>query len=134
MSDTTRPDGLPRLIEVKVDVELHGGKEPKSESQRLTWEVLDTVWKLMREYSVRVTLAEIRDQLAERGETFPSDEELFKDARESGDPEAPTGYLDLAPSPELAGMGLQGAFDLLATEAFHDAAHGMGFAIGEPGE
>ena len=86
MSDTTRPDGLPRLIEVKVDVELHGGKEPKSESQRLTWEVLDTVWKLMREYSVRVTLAEIRDQLAERGETFPSDEELFKDARESGDP------------------------------------------------
>ena len=130
MTDTT-----PRTVEVKLDPEMHPDAVADTEVKRLTWEVLDTVWKLLQEYSVRVTLAEIRSQLEASGDVdmLPSDEELFKAARESGDPDAPLGYMDLAPSNEVAGRGLQSVFDILVTEAFADAADGMGFAIeGQP--
>lgn len=132
MSGTTRPDGLPVLVEVKVDPEFHGGAQPVGEIQRLTWEVLDTVWSLMREYAVRVTLAEIREQLSERGEDFPSDEELLKRVEEESG--KPTTYLDLAPSTEIAGLGIQTSFDVLVAEAFGDAAREMGFVVDEPTE
>lgn len=124
-----------RTVEVKLDPEMHPDAVADTEVKRLTWEVLDTVWKLLQEYSVRVTLAEIRTQLEASGafEALPSDEELFAAAKESGDPNAPTSYMDLAPSPELAGQGLQSVFDILVAEAFLDAAEGMGFAIeGQP--
>lgn len=115
-------------ITVAVDPKLHS-REPDGEAERLTWAFLDTTWNLMREYAVRVTLAEIRSQAAERGDTLPSDEELFKEARESGDPDAPTGYLDLAPENGLSAAGLAGAFEVLAEQAFRDAAEGLGFTI-----
>jgi hypothetical protein len=122
-----------RTVEVKLDPEMHPEAVADTEVKRLTWEVLDTVWKLLQEYSVRVTLAEIRSQLTESGDVdvLPSDEELFAGARESGDPDAPLGYMDLAPSNEVAGRALQMAFDALVADAFLDAATGMGFAVEE---
>jgi hypothetical protein len=128
-------DVTPRTVEVKLDPEAHPDATPEDEVQRLTWEVLDTVWALLREYSVRVTLAEIRTQLeaSDAFEALTSDEELFAAAKESGDPDACTGYMDLAPSPELAGQGLQSVFDTLVAEAFVDAAAGVVLAIeGQP--
>ena len=112
-----------RTVTVALDPKLHD-REPSTEAERITWETLDTAWNLLREASVRVTLAEIRSQLTERGEDFPSDEELFKEARESG---APASYLDLAPGNELAAMGLAGAFELLSEQAWADACTGLGF-------
>lgn len=125
-----------RTVTVEVDFELHGGAEPESEVQRITWEVLDTAWKLLREGAVRVVLAEVRAQLAEQGlPTLPDDEAMFRLARESDDPDAPVSYLDLAPNKgdgpavDLAGQGLQGAFQLLADQVFAEAADGLGFSI-----
>lgn len=117
--------GAPRTVTVAVDPARHTG-EPKSEVERLTWELVDTVWNLMREYSVRVTLAEIREQAREQGlGEIPADDELFREARESGDPDAPSGYLDLAPENLLAYAGLVGAFDVLLKEAHEDARQGF---------
>lgn len=122
---------MSRTITVAVDPTLHS-REPATESERATWEILDTAWNLLREGSVRVTLAEIREQLAEKGETFPSDEELF--AENPGDPDHPRSYLDLAPTNELAAMGMAGAFQLLSDQAFLDASEGMGFTISDSSE
>lgn len=131
---------MSRTFTLAIDPELHDGREPESDVQRITWETLDTVWKILREASVRVTLTEIRAQLKEQGAPdLPSDEEMFRLNAESGDPEAPTTYLDLAPdrgdgpAVELAGQGLLGAFQLLADQAMADAAEGLGFAMEERG-
>lgn len=127
-----------RTITVAIDPELHDGEQPKSDRQRALWETLDTAWNLIREGAVRVTLADIREQLAEQGFTgMPSDEELFALGRESGDPEAPTSYLDLAPNRgdgeivNMAGEGLFSVFSLLAEQAYTDAAAGLDLAVDE---
>lgn len=124
-----------RTIEVKVDPTARDGAQPKDEIERLTWEVLDTAYALLREYAVRVALVEVRSQLTEQGATeLPGDEELFKAARESGDPTAPKSYMDLAPDVELAAYALNTSLDLLARQALLDAAEGLGLAIEESGE
>lgn len=124
-----------RTIEVKVDTTARDGAQPKDEIERLTWEVLDTTYALLREYAVRVALVEVRSQLAAQGATdLPADEELFKAARESGDPTAPTGYMDLAPDVEMAAYALNTSLDLLARQALLDAAEGLGLGIEESGE
>lgn len=127
-----------RTFTLAIDPELHDGREPESEVQRITWEALDTAWKILREASVRVTLVDIRAQLKEQGFTeMPSDEEMFKAGRESGDPDAPTSYLDLAPrrgdgpAVELAGHSLLGVLQLLTDQAMLDASTGLGFAMEE---
>ena len=132
MSDTKR------TVTIQIDPELHGGKEPESDKQRALWETLDTVWNLMREGAVRVTLADIREQLTERGFTeMPSDEVLFEQTKASG---GPASYLDLAPNRgdtplvDMAGEGLYGAFSLLAEQAMTDASEGLDLALEEPGE
>lgn len=111
-------------FEVKVDPSLHT-REPENEVERLNWAVLDTTWNLLREYAVRITLAEIREQYPD----LPSDEKLFEEAKqtaeESGDPEVPTSYADLAPVNKLAAAGLAGAFQVLQDDAFRDAAAGL---------
>lgn len=129
-----------RTFTLAIDPELHDGREPESEVQRITWETLDTVWKVLREGAVRVTLAEIRAQLKEQGAPdLPSDEEMFRLAAESGDPDAPTSYLDLAPrrgdgpAVELAGHSLLGVLQLLTDQAMADASEGFGFAMEGPG-
>jgi len=120
-----------RTITVAIDLAAHGGRQPESEAQRIVWETLDTAWKLLREGAVRVTLARIREANPE----LPADEELFRMARESGDPAAPSGYLDLAPdrgdgpAVEVAGMGLQGAFQVLGEQAMADAIEGLGIVV-----
>lgn len=130
-----------RTFTLAIDPALHDGREPESEVQRITWETLDTVWNVLRESAVRLTLVEIRAQLKEQGfEQMPSDEAMFEAAKASGDPDAPKSYLDLAPqrgdgpAVELAGQGLLGAFQLLADQAMVDASEGLGFAMEERGE
>lgn len=126
----------PRTITVEIDPELHGGKEPRDEGQRLVWETLDTAWNLLREGAVRAALAEIRAQLEEQGFTeMPTDEELFAKANETGaDPDLPKTYMDLAvqlgngPAVELAEQGLYGAFTVLAEQTMADAIVGLGLA------
>lgn len=122
----------PRTFTLAVDSELHGGREPEGDIQRITWETLDTVWNILRESAVRVVLTEIREQLATAGFTgMPTDEELF--AKADADPEMPKDYLDLAPqrgdgpAVELAGVSLQNAFNTLAEQAMADAVAGFGF-------
>lgn len=130
-----------RTITVAIDPELHGGKEPESDKQRALWETLDTVWNLMREGSVRVVLADVREQLLKQGFTgMPSDEAVFEQAKASGDPEAPKSYIDLAPnrgdSPlvDMAGRGLYGAFSLLAEQVMADASEALDVPLEEYGE
>jgi len=119
---------MSRIITVQIDAEQHGGVEPESEGERIVWETLDTAWNLLREGAVRVTLAGIRAANPE----FPSDEELFRQAAESGVPDAPTSYLDLAPDKgdgsavELAAVAIRSAFHVLAERAMSDAIHGLG--------
>lgn len=129
----SRPDGLPHLVAVEFDPSMHPNTDYGSldEPSKLAFAVLDTSYKLLREYAVRVTLASVREQLAEQGQALESDEELFSQARESGNPEAPTGYLDLAPDVDLAALGLHGVFQLLVDTATADAVEGLGLEIGE---
>jgi hypothetical protein len=116
-----------RTVTVEFDQSMHPSinYDELSEADKLAFSVLDTAYKLLREYAVRVTLAGVRDAVGEVGQTLPSDEEMFRLARESDDPEAPKGYLDLAPDEDLAAMGVHAAFTVLvdaaadeATEAF----------------
>ena len=130
-----------RTFTLAIDPVLHDGREPESEVERVIWETLDTAWNVLRESAVRVTLLEIRAQLKEQGfEDMPSDEEMFELARQSGDPEAPTSYLDLAPrrgegpAVEMAGQSLFTTFQLLADQAMLDASEALGFAMEERGE
>lgn len=109
--------GLPHLIEVKIDP---GKEPPETEADHLAYACMDTVWALLREYSVRVTLAEMRGAAKEQGIAFLSDEEMFEGT--SHIPGAPTGYLDAASdNPEAAEL-LVRAFALLAADAQTDAA------------
>lgn len=130
-----------RTFTLAIDPELHNGREPEDEVDRIVWETLDTVWNVLRESAVRVTLVEIRSQLEAKGFTeMPSDEELFAKADE--DPTLPKNYLDLAvqrgdgPVVDLAGSGLFSTFELLVEQTFADAAEGLGLSgvLGGPGK
>lgn len=113
-----------RTVEVKIDETVHE-RAPRDETEALIWATLDTAYNLLRETAVRLTLIEIREQGAEQGVAVESDEELFRECRESGDPEAPTSYMDLAPDNELAARGLYAAFGLLVDQAYEDARQGL---------
>jgi hypothetical protein len=114
-----------RTIEVKVDETLHN-RAPKPGTEEITWAALDTAWNLLRDAAVRLVLQDMREQAAEQGIDFPAtDEELFQEARDSGDPDAPTSHLDLAPENELAAMGLHSVLQLLAQDAAKDASQGL---------
>lgn len=117
-----------RAVLVEVDPALHAA-EPGSDIQRLNWEALDTAWKLLREYAVRITLAEVRAQARAQGIDFPEDEELFRANIESGDPFAASGYLDLAPASPESARFLAQSFGLLQNTAFEEASEGMNFAV-----
>ena len=128
---------MSRTVTVEIDSELHGGKEPKDEVQRLTWEILDTAWNLLREGAVRVTIAELKAQFTEQGVEFNDADEIFAKNADSDDPGDAKSYMDLAlqkgdgMATELAEMGLASAFEVLAQQTFVDAAHAMGFSVGE---
>ena len=96
-------------------------RAPQDEVETVAWEVLDTVKKLLEEQAVRVAIAELR--LANPG--FPSDEELFREARESGGPDTPTSYADLAPQSAAANAYMAAAFDALCTIAFDEMREGL---------
>lgn len=117
-----------RAVLVEVDPALHP-EAPATDIQRLNWEALDTAWKLLREYAVRITLAEVRAQARAQGIDFPEDEELFRLNAESGDVFAATEYLDLAPASPQAAQFLAQAFNELQNIAFQEASEGMNFAV-----
>jgi hypothetical protein len=117
-----------RAVLVEIDPELHP-EAPSDLVRRLNWEPLDTAWKLLREYAVRITLAEVRAQAKAQGIDFPEDEELFRLNAEGGDPFAATEYLDLAPASPQAARFLAQAFNELQNIAFQEAAEGMNFAV-----
>lgn len=120
----TRPDGLPHLVEVRIDPERHSA-QPENEIERLQWEVLDTVYALLGEYAVRITLQAMREAAAEEGLPFPAtDQEMFDDPDSTG-PDAPKSYRDLAPDNEIAALGLAGAFGLLTEQAYEEARAGI---------
>lgn len=112
-------------VEVKLDPELHK-RTPETVIEGIAWPVLDTAFNLLRDAAVKVVLQELRTSAAEQGAPFPAtDEELFKLARESGDPDAPTSYRDLAPESMLAAEGLHAVFLELIDTATLDAQQGM---------
>lgn len=114
----------PRTVTVEFDQSMHPNTnfDELDEQSKLAFSVLDTVYKLLREYSVRVTMVAVREAAAEVGQTLEPDEELFRQSRESGDPDAPTSYMDLAPDVDLAALGVHGAFQLLVETASVEAA------------
>lgn len=122
----------PRTITVAIDPELHAD-QPENEAERIVWEALDTAWNLLRETAVRVTILELREQLAEAGFTnMRSDEELFAEATQPGaDPDMAKSYLDLAPDSKLAAVGLSGVFEILVDQARIEASEGMGDTLDE---
>ncbi len=115
---------LPHLVEVQFDPELHT-REPANAQEALMWSVLDTAWNLLREYAVRITLQEARDQAHAAGEEFPdSDEQVFADSIAEHGENAPKGHLDLAVDcPAVISM-LASAFDHLVQETMENAATG----------
>jgi len=119
---------MSRTITVAIDPEQHGGAEPESEVARIVWETIDTAWNLLREGAVRTTMVALREANPE----LPSDEELFREAAESGVPGAPTSYLDLAPNRGdgfeigLASKAVRSVFEVLAERTMSDAIHGLG--------
>ena len=114
-----------RTIEVKVDEKLHS-RNPEPGTEEISWSALDTAWNLLRETAVRLVLHDLRTQATEQGLDFPAtDEELFQAARDSGDPDAPTSYLDLAPDTEIAAMGLHSALQVLAQEASRECGQAL---------
>ena len=117
-----------RSVLVEIDPELHP-EAPGDLIRRLNWEPLDTAWKLLREYAVRITLAEVRAQAKAQGIDFPEDEELFRLNAESGDSFAVTEYMDLAPASPQAAHLLAQAFNELQNIAFQEASEGMNFAV-----
>lgn len=110
-------------VPVEVDTERHT-REPQDEGERISWAALDTTWNILREYAVRSVLQDIRDQAAEQGIELPTDEQLFEEGRKSGNPDAPTSYLDLAPNTRAAAEHLATAFGLLFDETMQDAGGG----------
>lgn len=116
---------LPHLIAVQVDPSLHG-RAPEPGVEAISWAALDTAWNLLRESAVRVTLQSLRNQAAEQGVPFPAtDEALFQEARDSGDPDAPRNHLDLGPDSREAAAGLEAVFRELATQAMVDAVFAL---------
>lgn len=114
-------------IKVEFDQSLHPSVkfEELDEPGKLAFAGMDTAYNLLREYAVRVTLATIRAEAAEQGQTLPSDEELFQAAKESGVEGAPTSYMDLAPVVTQAAMALHEAFEYLVVVATEEAIEGM---------
>lgn len=112
--------GLPHLVEVAIDPEMHPGATPDSEEQALVWAALDTTWKLLSEYSVRITLARIRAAAKEIGREVPPDEELFSQAGASMG--VSFGYLALAVPDRSAADALEDVLRTLADGATDQAA------------
>lgn len=124
-----------RTYTLAVVPEFHDGKQPEDETDRITWETLDTVWNILRESAVRITLKDIRAKLEAAGfDGMPSDDELFAKAATDPDPDLPKNYLELAPdmddSPvvDLAAQGLFAAFRVLVDQTYADAVEGLGMA------
>lgn len=119
---------LPHLVEVKLDPSLRSAKadpNPPTEAEAIVWPYLDTAYNLLREAAVRLVLHEVREQGREQGVDVVPDEELFRQAKESGVEGAPTSYMDLAPDDELAAMSFHGVFGLLVDLAARDAEQGL---------
>lgn len=121
-------------VSVEFDKSMHPNTDYDSlgEPSKLTFAVLDTSYKLLREYAVRVALSSLREQAAEQGQPLKhTDEELFKLAKESGVEGAPTSYADLAPDVELAALGLHSAFEVLVMVATEEMIEGLGLDVAD---
>lgn len=101
--------GLPHLIEVKVDEERHT-RAPENEVERLSWAATDTAIRILAEYAARIVMADLRLQVAEQGGYVPSDGELFQAAIDSGDPDAPKDYYELAAIDRQSETGVDAVF------------------------
>jgi hypothetical protein len=117
----------PRFIEIKTDA----AHSYDNELERLAFSAMDTVWHILNEYAVRVTLQELREAAEESGVTdFPSDDQLFADAIASGEEDAPKSYVDLYPGnlhDRLALSGLFAGLLIAAGEAAGQAADDIEF-------
>ena len=114
-----------RTITVGINPELHPGKAPEDELQRLVWESMDTAWGFLSEQAVRVAIHILRQGFEAAGEEFLSDEELFT----VDHPDAPRSYADLAVKDVLAAEMLEAGFDRLADVTLAQAAEEMGVTI-----
>lgn len=117
-----------RTVEIKLHPELRSALEdpaPKTEEDREVWPLLDTAYQLIREAAVRAVFVEIRRQAKEQGVEIGDDEELFRQARESGVEGAPTTYMDLAPDHPMIARTFHSAFAALYNLAMQDAATGL---------
>lgn len=105
------------LAKHAVEVKSDAPDAHDNELERLAYAAIDTAWNLLNEYAVRVTLQEIREEAERVGADFPSDTGLFREARESGDPDAPTSYRDLYPGDYDDRLALSGFFAALLVKA-----------------
>lgn len=114
-----------RVFPVGINPELHPGKAPEDELQRLVWESMDTAWGFLSEQAVRVAIHILRQGFEAAGEEFLSDEELFT----VDHPDAPRSYADLAVKDVLAAEMLEAGFDRLVDVTLAQAAEEMGVTI-----
>lgn len=126
---------MSHTIPVEFDESMHPtiSLDGLDEQTKLSFAALDTAYKLLREYAVRVTLVSVRETLGEAGVTVPSDDELFRQSRESGVEGAPASYMDLAPDLRGAALALHDAFTLLVDASIEEAAEALGLGV-EDGE
>lgn len=121
---------MSHTVTVEFDQSLHPNTDFDSldEVSKLSYAVLDTSYNLLREYAVRVTLASVREQVAEQGATLPADEEMFRLAEALG---GPVSYMDLAPDLDIVKLGLHTSFHLLVEVAVTEASEAIEAETGE---
>lgn len=113
-------DPRKHVVEVKTDAESTWDNE----TERLAFSVLDTVWNLLNEYAVRITLQELRELAEAEGEVdFPSDEQMF--AKLAGVEGAPQSYADLYPGSQGDRFAINGLFAGLVIQAGLEADAGI---------
>lgn len=113
--------GLPHLIEVRVDPDMHC-RAPSGEAERQVWAALDTAHHLFAEAAVKLALMTLREQFPK----FPAtDAEMFRIFAASGDPDAPTGYRDLEPDSHECSEALHEAFRRFVKQVEVEMAEGF---------
>jgi hypothetical protein len=82
---------------VEVDPEAHA-REPRNAEERFVWATLDTAFRVLGVGAVRSVMRGLAEQAAAQNVPWESDEEIFRLAGESGDPDAATSYAGLIPN------------------------------------
>lgn len=116
------------LLVVKMDRDWHpNGVESKA--AELHFAALDTAYKLLSEYAVRVAMESIRTAVNAIGGHMGSDAEVFAESADSGLDNAARSYTDLAPHDMAAAGQIAHAFETLIDQVVSKLAANLGLII-----